>query len=239
MSTELRVTDLVTGYGKQEIVHGVSMAARSEEVTCVFGPNGSGKSTVIKAIAGLLPAWSGRLYLGDRELTGLAVHEVVRRGIVMMPQGGGVFPRFTVMENLRMGGYSLRDTSWVEDRIETLIGDYPSLQRRRHVAAGSLSGGEQMMVAIARALVPNPAFVLLDEPSAGLSPALVSETMTRVKGLRERGIGVVMIEQNIREALPIADRLYILAGGHQKFAGTAADIQDDRHLMSLYMGGDQ
>ncbi len=239
MSEELRVTDLVTGYGKQEIVHGVSMSACAEEVTCVFGPNGSGKSTVIKAIAGLLPAWSGRLHLGETELTGLAVHEVVRQGIVMMPQGGGVFPRFTVMENLRMGGYSLRDTAWVEERIETLIDDYPSLQRRRHVAAGSLSGGEQMMVAIARALVPNPAFVLLDEPSAGLSPALVGETMARVKGLRERGVGVVMIEQNIREALPIADRLYILAGGNRKFAGTAADIRDDRHLMSLYMGGDQ
>ncbi|TFH87869.1 ABC transporter ATP-binding protein [Billgrantia azerbaijanica] len=237
MSTELSVTDLVTGYGKQEIVHGVSMAAREGEITCVFGPNGSGKSTVVKAIAGLLPVWRGRLQLGERELTGLPVHEVVRHGIVMMPQGGGVFPRFTVMENLRMGGYSLRDTAWVAQRIEALIDEYPSLQRRRHVAAGSLSGGEQMMVAFARALVPDPTFVLLDEPSAGLSPALVSETMARVEGLRERGVGVVMIEQNIREALPVADRLYILAGGQRKFAGTPADIHDDRHLMTLYMGG--
>ncbi|MFC3282501.1 ABC transporter ATP-binding protein [Litchfieldella rifensis] len=238
MSEELRVTDLVTGYGKQEIVHGVSMTARPGHITCVFGPNGSGKSTVIKAVAGLLPAWSGSLQLGETDLTGLAVHHVVRKGIVMMPQGGGVFPRFTVTENLRMGGYSLADASLVEQRIETLIDEYPSLQRRRHVAAGSLSGGEQMMVAIARALVPDPTFVLLDEPSAGLSPALVSETMSRVEELRKRGVGVVMIEQNIREALPIADSIYIFAGGYRKFAGTSADIRDDQHLMSLYMGGE-
>lgn len=126
----------------------------------------------------------------------------------MMPQGGGVFPRFTVMENLRMGGYSLKDTREVEDRIETLIADYPNLQKRRNIAAGSLSGGEQMMVAIARALIPNPKFVMLDEPSAGLSPALVNETMERVQTLRERGVGVIMVEQNIREALPVADSVY-------------------------------
>lgn len=239
MSDELRVTDLVTGYGKQEIVHGVSMTARPGHITCVFGPNGSGKSTVIKAIAGLLPAWSGRIELGGNDLTALPVHDTVRQGIVMMPQGGGVFPRFTVMENLRMGGYSLHDTGEVESRIETLIADYPNLQRRRNVAAGSLSGGEQMMVAIARALVPNPTFVLLDEPSAGLSPALVGETMRRVEALRARGVGVIMVEQNIREALPVADSLYILAGGQRKFAGTREDIRDDEHLMGLYMGGSE
>lgn len=239
MSNELQVTDLVTGYGKQEIVHGISMTARPGHITCVFGPNGSGKSTVAKAIAGLLPVWAGSISLGEHNLTSLPVHEMVRRGIVMMPQGGGVFPRFTVMENLRMGGYSLSDSAEVESRIETLIADYPNLLKRRNVAAGSLSGGEQMMVAIVRALVPNPAFVLLDEPSAGLSPALVSETIARVQALRERGVGVVMVEQNIREALPVADSIYIFAGGQRKFAGTRDDIGDDAHLMSIYMGGGQ
>lgn len=237
MSEALKVVDLTTGYGKQEIVHGISITAQPGQITCVFGPNGSGKSTVIKGIAGLLPPWAGKITLGDTDLTGLPVHEVVRKGIVMMPQGGGVFPRFSVMENLRMGGYSLTDTRDVEDRIETLIADYPNLQRRRNVAAGSLSGGEQMMVAIARALVPNPAFVMLDEPSAGLSPALVNETMDRVQALRERGVGVIMIEQNIREALPVADSVYIFAGGKNKFSGTRDDIRSDEHLMSIYMGG--
>jgi branched-chain amino acid transport system ATP-binding protein len=238
MSNELRVDNLVTGYGKQEIVHDISIAAHPGQITCIFGPNGCGKSTVIKAIAGLLPAWSGRITLGSTELTGLPVHDMVHKGIVMMPQGGGVFPRFTVMENLRMGGYALNKKHVIEDRIESLIADYPNLQRRRSTPAGSLSGGEQMMVAIARALVTDPAFVMLDEPSAGLSPALVSETMERVVSLKERGVGVIMVEQNIREALPIADSVYIFAGGKRKFAGTQKDIRDDDHLMSIYMGGD-
>lgn len=237
MSNELRVDNLVTGYGKQEIVHDISISAPPGQITCIFGPNGSGKSTVIKAIAGLLPAWSGRITLGDTELTGLPVHNMVSKGIVMMPQGGGVFPRFTVMENLRMGGYALNNKQLIEERIESLIADYPNLQRRRNTPAGSLSGGEQMMVAIARALVTDPAFVMLDEPSAGLSPALVHETMERVVGLKERGVGVIMVEQNIREALPVADSVYIFAGGKRKFAGTQEDIRDDNHLMSIYMGG--
>jgi branched-chain amino acid transport system ATP-binding protein len=237
MNNELRVDNLVTGYGKQEIVHDITISARPGQITCIFGPNGSGKSTVIKAIAGLLPAWSGRIAIGNTELSGLPVHAMVRQGIVMMPQGGGVFPRFTVMENLRMGGYALTNKQAIEDRIESLIADYPNLQRRRNTAAGSLSGGEQMMVAIARALVTDPEFVMLDEPSAGLSPALVHETMERVKSLKERGVGVIMVEQNIREALPVADSVYIFAGGKRKFAGTQKDIKDDDHLMSIYMGG--
>ncbi len=237
MTERLTVENLVTGYGKQEIVHGVSLTARRGEITCVFGPNGSGKSTVIKAVAGALPAWHGRILLGEDDITGLAVHEVVRRGIVMMPQGGGVFPRLTVEENLRMGGYSLADGRAVERRVDALIGQFENLKRRRRVAAGSLSGGEQMMVAIARALVPEPAFILLDEPSAGLSPALVSETMERVKALRELGVGVVMVEQNIREALPVADRILILASGNEQFSGTPDEIRDDDQLMALYMGG--
>lgn len=236
MNNELSVDNLVTGYGKQEIVHGISVTAHPGQITCIFGPNGSGKSTVIKAIAGLLPAWSGRITLGDNELTGLPVHAMVRQGIVMMPQGGGVFPRFTVMENLRMGGYALEERHKLDERIETLIADYPNLLRRRNTPAGSLSGGEQMMVAIARALVTDPLFVMLDEPSAGLSPALVHETMERVVALKERGVGVIMVEQNIREALPVADSVYIFAGGKRQFAGSQKDIKGDDHLMSIYMG---
>jgi branched-chain amino acid transport system ATP-binding protein len=232
----LSVDKLVTGYGKSEVVHGVSLQARQGEITCIFGPNGSGKSTVIKAIAGALPVWGGHVRAGDADITTLPVHQVVRKGVVMMPQGGGVFPRLTVVENLRLGGYSVPDAAEVERRIETLIDEYPNLGRRRNTAAGSLSGGEQMMVAIARALVPQPNFVLLDEPSAGLSPALVHETMEKVAALRDRGVGVIMVEQNIRESLPVADRLYILAGGNEKFAGTPDEIRDDAQLMELYMG---
>ncbi|MER8367759.1 ABC transporter ATP-binding protein [Mesorhizobium sp. M0306] len=237
MSTTLIADNIVTGYGRQEIVHGVSLSAEAGKITCIFGPNGSGKSTLLKAIVGALPVWSGTASLGESTLSNLAVHEVVRQGLVLMPQGGGVFPRLTVMENLRMGGYAIADRRIVEQRIEALIEQYPSLARRRRTAAGSLSGGEQAMLALARALVSEPRFILLDEPSAGLSPAMVIETLERITSLTAHGIGIVMVEQNIREAMPIADKLYILAAGEKRFEGTRRDVRDDRHIMEIYMGG--
>ncbi|MER9890771.1 ABC transporter ATP-binding protein [Mesorhizobium sp. M0119] len=237
MSTTLIADNIVTGYGRQEIVHGVSLSAEAGKITCIFGPNGSGKSTLLKAIVGALPVWSGTASLGESTLSNLAVHEVVRQGLVLMPQGGGVFPRLTVMENLRMGGYAIADRRIVEQRIEALIEQYPSLARRRRTAAGSLSGGEQAMLALARALVSEPRFILLDEPSAGLSPAMVIETLERITTLTAHGIGIVMVEQNIREAMPIADKLYILAAGEKRFEGTRRDVRDDRQIMEIYMGG--
>ncbi len=229
--------NVVTGYGKQEIVRGVSLTAEAGKITCIFGPNGCGKSTLLKAIAGALPVWGGTTRLGGTTLSNLPVHEVVLRGLVLMPQGGGVFPRLTVMENLRMGGYALADGRLVERRIEALIDQYPSLARRRRTPAGSLSGGEQAMLALARALVSEPRFILLDEPSAGLSPAMVNETLERITTLTAQGIGILMVEQNIREAMPIADRLYILAAGEKRFEGSPQDVRDDRQIMDIYMGG--
>lgn len=236
MST-LAADNIVTGYGKQEIVHGISLTAEPGQITCIFGPNGCGKSTLLKAIAGALPVWSGSARLGDTVLSNLAVHEVVQQGLVLMPQGGGVFPRLTVMENLRMGGYAIPDTRLVERRIEALIDEYPSLARRRRTAAGALSGGEQAMLALARALVSEPRFILLDEPSAGLSPAMVIETLERITTLTKQGIGILMVEQNIREAMPIADKIYILAAGEKRFEGSPSDVRDDRQIMDIYMGG--
>lgn len=236
MST-LAADNIVTGYGKQEIVHGVSLTAEAGQITCIFGPNGCGKSTLLKAIAGALPVWSGSARLDDTVLSNLAVHEVVQQGLVLMPQGGGVFPRLTVMENLRMGGYAIPDTRLVERRIEALIDEYPSLARRRRTAAGALSGGEQAMLALARALVSQPRFILLDEPSAGLSPAMVIETLERITTLTKQGIGILMVEQNIREAMPIADKIYILAAGEKRFEGSPGDVRDDRQIMDIYMGG--
>lgn len=236
MST-LAAENVVTGYGKQEIVHGVSLTAEAGRITCIFGPNGCGKSTLLKAIAGALPVWSGSARLDGTVLSNLAVHEVVRQGLVLMPQGGGVFPRLTVMENLRMGGYALADRRLVESRIEALIDQYPSLARRRRTAAGALSGGEQAMLSLARALVSEPRFILLDEPSAGLSPAMVMETLERITALTKQGIGILMVEQNIREAMPIADRIYILAAGEKRFEGSPKDVRDDRQIMDIYMGG--
>jgi branched-chain amino acid transport system ATP-binding protein len=236
MST-LVAEKVVTGYGKQEVIRGVSVTAEAGKITCIFGPNGCGKSTLLKAIAGALPVWRGATRLDGITLSDLPVHEVVRQGLVLMPQGGGVFPRLTVMENLRMGGYAIADKRLLERRIEALIDQYPSLARRRRTAAGSLSGGEQAMLSLARALVSEPRFILLDEPSAGLSPAMVSETLERITTLTAQGIGILMVEQNIREAMPIADRLYILAAGENRFEGSPQDVRDDRQIMDIYMGG--
>lgn len=236
MTAALRSVDLVTGYGKLEVIHGISLEALTGQITCVFGPNGSGKSTLIKAIAGALPSWRGRVVLGETDLTGEPAHRMVRHGVALMPQGGGVFPQLSVIENLRMGGYTVADSATVNSRIERLLEEFPALARRRRVSGGRLSGGEQMMLALARTLVAEPKFVLLDEPSAGLAPSAVSEALERIGMLKARGVGVLMVEQNIREAIRVADSVYVLVGGTERFRGRPGDLSDDRQLMELYMG---
>jgi branched-chain amino acid transport system ATP-binding protein len=228
--------DLAAGYGRVQILHDVSLRAAAGEVTCVFGPNGCGKSTLLKAMVGAIRPWSGTVTLDGEDITSLASHETLRRGVALMPQNGGIFPELTVIENLRMGGYILKSRKDLNERIEELLDEFPRLRERRGVNAGSLSGGEQMMVAIARALLLRPQFLLFDEPSAGLSPKLVGDVLKRAAALAERGVGVVMIEQNIREAMQVADRMYVLAAGRNRFEGTPADISDDRELMHLYLG---
>lgn len=235
--TGLHAEGVVAGYGAVEILHGVSVEAREGEITCVLGPNGCGKSTLLKAIAGAVPARAGRVALGGEDITGLPSHQVVARGLTLMPQGGGVFAQLSVRDNLRMGGYALRSRAELEERIEALLDEFPRLRERLGVEAGSLSGGEQMLLAIARALILRPRFMLFDEPSAGLSPKLAAEALQRVAGLARRGVGVLMVEQNIREALRVADRLVVLVGGENRFEGSPGDIRDDRQLMSLYLGG--
>jgi branched-chain amino acid transport system ATP-binding protein len=234
--TRLLAEDIVTGYARVEILHGVSVSAGEGEVTCIFGPNGCGKSTLLKAIAGSIATWSGSVKLDDEVLTRMPAHEVVARGLVLMPQGGGVFRQLSVRENLRMGGYTVRSARELDERIEALLDEFPRLRERLSVNAGDLSGGEQMMLAIARALVVRPRFILFDEPSAGLSPRLAAEALERVAELAQRGVGVLMVEQNIREAMRVADRIYVLVGGTRRFEGRPDDIGDDRELMQLYLG---
>jgi branched-chain amino acid transport system ATP-binding protein len=234
--TRLVAHDVIAGYGRVEILHGVSVEAGGGQVTCIVGPNGSGKSTLLGAIAGLVETWRGEVRLDDEVLTGLPSHVVLRQGLALMPQGGGVFPQLSVRDNLRIGGYTLRASRQLEERIDELVGEFPWLRERMSAQAGSLSGGEQMLLAIARALMIRPRFMLFDEPSAGLSPKLATETLERVAGLARRGVGVLMVEQNIREAMRVADRLYVLAGGLNRFDGRPGEITDDRQLMELYLG---
>ncbi len=234
--TRLIARDIVAGYGAVEILHGVSVEAGDGQVTCIFGPNGCGKSTLLGAIAGIVDVWGGDVDLDGQRLTGTPAHDVLKSGLALMPQGGGVFPQLTVRENLRVGGHTLPDRRALEARIGELVDEFPRLGERMSVMAGNLSGGEQMMLAIARALIVRPRFILFDEPSAGLSPKLATEALQRVAALAKRGIGVLMVEQNIREALRVADRIYVLVGGRNRYEGRPEDIADGRHLMEIYLG---
>jgi branched-chain amino acid transport system ATP-binding protein len=234
--TQLRTEEIVAGYGSVQILHGVSVSAGDGQVTCIFGPNGCGKSTLLKAIAGAIDTWKGRVSLDGDDITGLPSHAVLSRGLALMPQGGGVFAQLSVRDNLRMGGYTLRSQRALEERIDELLEEFPRLRERLSVDAGNLSGGEQMMLAIARALIVRPRFLLFDEPSAGLSPKLATEALERVATLAKRGVGVLMVEQNIREAMRVADRIFVLVGGSNRFEGRPSDIADDRELMRMYLG---
>jgi branched-chain amino acid transport system ATP-binding protein len=234
--SSIEARDLSAGYGRVQILYDVSMTATAGQVTCIFGPNGCGKSTLLKALVGAVDPWSGTVLLEDADITHLPSHETLKRGVALMPQNGGVFPELTVAENLRMGGYILRSRGELGRRIEELLDEFPRLRERLKVEAGSLSGGEQMMVSIARALLLRPTFILFDEPSAGLSPKLVGDVLRRAAALAERGVGVVMVEQNIRETMKVADRIYVLAAGRNRFDGKPGDISDDRELMHMYLG---
>ena len=234
--TQLRAEGIVAGYGSVQILHGVSVSAGEGQVSCIFGPNGCGKSTLLKAIAGAIDTWNGRVSLDGDDITGLPSHAVLSRGLALMPQGGGVFAQLSVRDNLRMGGYTLRSRRALDERIDELLEEFPRLRERLSVNAGNLSGGEQMMLAIARALIVRPRFLLFDEPSAGLSPKLATEALERVAALAQRGVGVLVVEQNIREATRVADRIFVLVGGSNRFEGRPADIADDRELMRLYLG---
>jgi branched-chain amino acid transport system ATP-binding protein len=234
--TQLRAEGIVAGYGSVQILHGVSVSAGEGQVSCIFGPNGCGKSTLLKAIAGAIDTWKGRVSLDGEDITGLPSHRVLSRGLALMTQGGGVFAQLSVRDNLRMGGYTLRSRRALDERVDELLEEFPRLRERLSVNAGNLSGGEQMMLAIARALIVRPRFLLFDEPSAGLSPKLATEALERVAALAQRGVGVLVVEQNIREAMRVADRIFVLVGGSNRFEGRPADIADDRELMRLYLG---
>lgn len=234
--TRLIARNVIAGYGRVEILHGVSVEAGDGEVTCIFGPNGCGKSTLLGAIAGVVAIWGGEVLLDGQHLSGRPAHAILRHGLALMPQGGGVFPQLTVRENLRIGGHILASRRELDRRVDELLMEYPRLRERLPILAGNLSGGEQMMLAITRALIAKPRFMLFDEPSAGLSPKLAQEALARVAALAKRGVGVLMVEQNIREALRVADRIYVLVGGRNRFAGRPQDVSSGQHLMELYLG---
>ncbi|HST70171.1 MAG TPA: ABC transporter ATP-binding protein [Solirubrobacterales bacterium] len=227
--------ELVAGYvAEVDILNGASLSVPEGTIVTVVGPNGAGKSTLIKTIFGLVKPRKGGVKLRDEDLTGLAPHSITRKGMSYVPQLDNVFPSLTVEENLEVGSLQRSTT---RERIGTMYELFPRLAERRGQAAGTMSGGERQMLAMARALMPDPHVLLLDEPSAGLAPAFVEQIFDQVGEINRAGVTVVMVEQNARRALSMSDRGYVLDLGQNKFEGSGREVLDDPKVAELYLGG--
>ena len=232
----LDVRDLVAGYGPIRALDGVSIAVEEGALVAIIGANGAGKSTLLMAVSGVVPPRGGSIAFAGRPLAGLATHEIVRLGVGQAPEGRRIFPRLTVRENLELGGFTQRDRSQVRHDIAEACGLFPVLGERLGQLGGTLSGGEQQMLAIARALVGRPRLLLLDEPSLGLAPLIVAKVFEVIKSLSTRGIGVLLVEQNARAALALASRGYVLETGRVTLTGTGAELATDRRVRDAYLG---
>jgi ABC-type branched-subunit amino acid transport system ATPase component len=231
----IRADQLVAGYFPGvNILNGSDLYAKEGELVGIIGPNGAGKSTLLKALFGLVTVNSGSVLLRDEDITNLRADQLVRRGVGFVPQTNNVFPSLTIEENMQMGAYqSPKDFS---KRFDAVIDLFPTLGERRKQRAGSLSGGERQMVAMGRALMMQPSVLLLDEPSAGLSPALQDEVFVRVKSINKSGVTVIIVEQNARRCLQIVDRGYVLDQGRNAYTGTGAELANDPKVIELYLG---
>ncbi len=237
IATLLRVEVLVAGYGKMPILQGVSLLVSHGELVSVIGPNGAGKSTVFKTIVGFLRPTEGRVIFDGREIMGLRPDQVLRRGLAYVPQGRIVFPQMTVLENLEMGAYIEPDAKRIRQALEQVYALFPILAERRQQKAGTLSGGEQQMVAIGRALMTHPKLILLDEPSLGLAPRFVSLIFDKLVEMKRAGYTLMVVEQNAARALAVADRAYALELGQNRFEGSGEELLADPEVKRLYLGG--
>ncbi len=232
----LTVEGLVCRYGKVEAVRELSIEVKQGELVTLIGANGAGKTTTLKAISGLLSPAAGRISFLGEDITRAEPKRILSLGIAHCPEGRRVFPYMTVAENLEMGSYLRADADGVAADLEQLYARFPILAERRHQAAGTLSGGEQQMLAISRALMSRPKLVLFDEPSLGLAPNLVERTFEIIQDIRARGVTVVLVEQNAFAALELSDRSYVLEQGRVALAGTGAELLDNPHVKSAYLG---
>jgi ABC-type branched-subunit amino acid transport system ATPase component len=228
---------LTAGYGRMDILHGVSLTVGVHEIVSIIGPNGAGKSTTFKTIVGFLAPRAGRVLFNGEDITGSRPDLVLRRGLAYVPQGRIVFPQMTVLENLEMGAYTERDPKRVAAALEQVYHLFPILAERRRQSAGTMSGGEQQMVAIARALMTAPRLILLDEPSLGLSPKFVTLIFEKLAELRQAGYTLMLVEQNATRALALADRGYVLELGRNRFEGPGRQLLADPEVKRLYLGG--
>jgi branched-chain amino acid transport system ATP-binding protein len=233
----LEVRDLRVTYGHVEAVRGVSLSVEEGRIVTLIGPNGAGKTSLLSALAGLVRPAGGTVRLGGREVTGVAAHEAVAAGLSLVPEGRAILGRMTVEENLRLAGELRRGRAEVGAAIAEQYRRFPILGERRRLPAGTLSGGQQQMLAFARALVARPRILLLDEPSMGLSPLLVQQVFEMVQAIHREGATILLVEQNARLALSIADRAYVLERGRVVLEGPSGELAQDPRVRAAYLGG--
>jgi len=231
----LQVSDVFAGYGETEILHGVSLSVEDSQIVTIIGPNGSGKSTLLKTIFGLLRPKKGQVSFQREDITGTAPDIIVRKGLCYVPQSGNVFPSLTINENLEMGAFVRNDD--YRQRLDEIYDLFPDLVGRRNDRAGTLSGGQRQMLAVARALMLDPAMLLLDEPSAGLAPIMVNSVLEKILGINSTGVAILLVEQNAREALRLSHWGYILASGQNQLADRGEDLLKNPEVARLYLGG--
>jgi branched-chain amino acid transport system ATP-binding protein len=236
MSTLLEIENVYTAYDKADVLHGVSLSVAAGGITCLLGSNGSGKTTLVRSILGLTPARAGRIVFNGVEITRLPTHRIIAAGIACIPEGRKVFPKLTVEENLRVGAYQEPSDQATRTRMADIFRIFPQLAERRAQLAGTMSGGEQAMVSIGRGLMCAPKLLLVDEPSLGLSPRLVKENFNIVRQINERGITVLLVEQNVHQTLAISHFGFVLSKGRVATSGSPAELADRKEVREAYFG---
>ena len=234
--TLLEIRQLRAAYGEAEVLHGIELSVSKGEFVCIIGANTAGKSTILRTISRLVPKSSGMMRFDAVDLMALAAHEIPALGIAHVPEGRQIFPEMTVEENLLLGAFTARKASDLPARIEDVLGLFPRLRERYGQSAGTLSGGEQQMVAVGRALMLRPKLLLLDEPSHGLAPKVVEEMHEAFKTIHGRGTSILLVEQNVELALEVASRGYVLEAGRVTLKGTAAELKANPAVISAYLG---
>ncbi|PKR48722.1 ABC transporter ATP-binding protein [Thalassospira povalilytica] len=235
-ASALEVKDIYAAYDSADVLEGVSLKVPAGKITCLLGSNGAGKSTIIRAILGLTPPRSGDIQIDGQSLIGLPTHKIISAGIACIPEGRKVFPKMTVVDNLRLGGYQENTEAVLRDRMDQVFGIFPRLKERRNQLAGTMSGGEQAMVSIGRGLMAAPKVLLIDEPSLGLSPLFVKENFNIIKRINDQGITVFLVEQNVHQTLAIAHYGYVMSQGRVVAEGTAQELSENKEVHEAYFG---
>lgn len=236
MSGHLVTNDIYAAYGSARVLSGVSIEAKEGAITCILGANGAGKTSLIRAILGLLPISQGAVSLDGEPLDRLETHRRIERGIGCVPEGRKLFPKMTVEENLHAGAFLVKERPLVAERLERVYATFPRLAERKQQFAGTMSGGEQAMVSIGRALMSDPKILLIDEPSLGLSPALVRDSFGIIGSVNKTGVSILLVEQNVRQTLAIADYGYVISQGTVVAQGTADQLMNDEKMKAAYFG---